>query len=50
MSQQLAVLATKPHDLSFISGIHMVEEEKQTPAGCPLTPHASTRKEVNKSN
>ena len=36
MAQRVKVLATKPDDLSFILGTHMVDGE-QSPSGCLLT-------------
>lgn len=36
MAQRVKLLATKPNDLSFILGTHMVDGE-QSPSGCLLT-------------
>lgn len=37
MAQQKKALGVKPHNLSSIPGIYMVEGEMTPPAGCVLT-------------
>jgi hypothetical protein len=37
MAQQVKELSTKPEDLNSIPRTHVVEEEKHSPASCPLT-------------